>query len=277
MVKKLIILTLTLLLINVPLAFSIEFDDNDDNVFDDQFKFDSDNITVGTFYDDFMTIFTNQSNCETIDGLPYKLCLDSETNILYYWDGDSVESVGAGSVSTHESTYPHDDYDTHIAATGNTHSADLEDIADGVSVGAVTPTGGSFDLTAVTVSLATSPTDTLEASELNDTSDPHTLTASELYGTFLSNAESSGADEWDFPARSEGWDFCFDKEVNQNITLDPNGTEQWYYRTDNSSYTQLSAGEALVNTTAGKSTICCHSTEVAVYCNADENWAEETP
>jgi hypothetical protein len=215
-----------------------------------------------------------QSDCSTITA---GWCRDTDDNVLYYWDGDSVESVGAGSVSTHESTYPHDDYDTHIAATGNTHSADLEDIADGVSVGAVTPTGGSFDLTAVTVSLATSPTDTLEASELNDDSDPHTLTASELYGTFLSNAESSGADEWDFPARSEGWDFCFDKEVDQNVTLDPNGTEQWYYRTDNSAYTQLSAGEALLNTTAGKSTICCHSTEVAVYCNADENWAEETP
>jgi hypothetical protein len=48
MVKKLIMLTLTLLLISVPLAFSLEFDANDDDIFDNQFKFSAENITVGT-------------------------------------------------------------------------------------------------------------------------------------------------------------------------------------------------------------------------------------
>jgi hypothetical protein len=118
---------------------------------------------------------------------------------------------------------------------------------------------------------------TYEASELDDTSDPHLLTAAELKTHYISNAESVGADEWDFPARSEGWDFCFVKEVDQNVTLDPNGTEQWQFRNDNSGYSQLAAGEAIVNTTAGESVLCCFSTEVAVYCTGDENWAEETP
>lgn len=118
---------------------------------------------------------------------------------------------------------------------------------------------------------------TLEASELNDTSDPHLLTATELKSHYISNYESVGADEWDFPARTEGWDFCFVKEVDQNVTLDPNGTEQWQFRTDNSGFTQLSAGEAIVNTTAGESAVCCFSTETAVYCTGDANWAEETP
>jgi len=118
---------------------------------------------------------------------------------------------------------------------------------------------------------------TLLASELNDTSDPHTLTEAELKNTILSNSESTGADEWDFPARGEGWNFMFIKEADQNITLDPNGSEQYYFRTDNSAYSQLAAGEAIVNTTAGKSSLSCFSTESAVYCTGDENWAEASP
>jgi hypothetical protein len=125
-----------------------------------------------------------------------------------------------------------------------------------------------------TISLDAIPVDTLVASELNDTSDPHTLTTSELMAHILSNSESTGADEWDFPARSEGWNFTFIIEAVQNVTLDPNGTEQWYLNG-----TQMAAGEAIVNEapTIGES-ISCISTEDAVYCKSnDSDWAEDTP
>jgi hypothetical protein len=191
--------------------------------------------------------------------------------------GGSTGTGSTGDVGVHETTYDHSAYDTHIADTSsNPHAVDAEDVLEGASPD-VTFAGGTIRGTATVWSFPPFPTYTLVASELNDDSDPHVLTSNELKGFILSNSESTGADEWDFPAREEGWDFCFDKEADQNATLDPNGTEQWYYRTDNSAYTQLSAGEALVNTTSGKSTVCCHSTESAVYCQADANWAEETP
>lgn len=115
---------------------------------------------------------------------------------------------------------------------------------------------------------------TLKASELNDTSDPHTLIAAELQNKILTNSESVGADEWDFPARAEGWNFMFIIEAAQNVTLDPNGTEQWYLNG-----VQMAAGEAIVNTapTVGE-VLECISTESAVYCESnDPDWQEETP
>jgi len=115
---------------------------------------------------------------------------------------------------------------------------------------------------------------TNKASELSDNSDPHSLVVRELHNIILTNSESAGADEWDFPARAEGWNFIFIIEAAQNVTLDPNGAEQWYLNG-----TQLAAGEAVVNTapTVGES-ITCFSTESAVYCeSAYADWTEETP
>lgn len=117
---------------------------------------------------------------------------------------------------------------------------------------------------------------TLLAAQLNDTSSPHTLVESELKNKIISNS-GAGASEWDFPARTEGWNVIFIKETDANMTLDPNGTETFWFRTDTSAYTQMAAGEAIVNTTAGKSTITIFSTESAIYCTGDANWAEETP
>jgi hypothetical protein len=117
-------------------------------------------------------------------------------------------------------------------------------------------------------------TPTLLASELDDTSDPHTLIAAEVKNKIITNSESVGADEWDFPAIAEGWNFIFIIEAAQNVTLDPNGTDQWYLNG-----TQLSAGEAIVNTspTVGES-IACFSTESSVYCESKySDFAEETP
>ena len=123
---------------------------------------------------------------------------------------------------------------------------------------------------------------TLQSSELYDDgavtpATPFVLLASELQTSYISNAEETGAAEYDFPAQAEGWDFCFVKEADYDVALDPNGTEQWYFRTSNAPYSQLSAGEAIVNTTSGKSTICAYSTEDGVYFTGDVNWAEETP
>ena len=119
-------------------------------------------------------------------------------------------------------------------------------------------------------------TPTLLTSELNDTSTPHTLTAAELKGTILTNSGSVGPEEWDAPARTEGWNFIFVKEADQNITIDPNGTENWYFRTGNSAYTLNGAGVSIINTTAGKSTLTCFSTESSVFCTGDVNWAKGT-
>ena len=115
---------------------------------------------------------------------------------------------------------------------------------------------------------------TLKASELNDTSDPHLLTVDEIKGSIITNSESVGADEWDFPARTEGWNFIYVIEAAQNVTLDPNGTEQWYLNG-----TQLAAGEAIVNAApAVGASLTCFSTETAVYCESKyAAFAEETP
>jgi hypothetical protein len=100
------------------------------------------------------------------------------------------------------------------------------------------------------------------------------LIAAEVKNKIITNSESVGADEWDFPARAEGWNFIFIIEAAQNVTLDPNGTEQWYLNG-----TQMAAGEAIVNTspTVGES-IACFSTESAVYCESKySDFAEESP
>jgi hypothetical protein len=117
-------------------------------------------------------------------------------------------------------------------------------------------------------------TPTLLASELDDDSDPHTLIAAEVKNKIITNSESVGADEWDFPAIAEGWNFIFIIEAAQNVTLDPNGTDQWYLNG-----TQMAAGEAIVNTspTVGES-IACFSTETAVFCESKySDFAEESP
>ena len=116
---------------------------------------------------------------------------------------------------------------------------------------------------------------TMEIDELNDTSDPYLLTAAELAGpVILTNADTVGADEWDFPERAEGWSFTFVIEETNNVTLDPNGTEQWYLNGS-----QMAEGEAIVNAspTVGEA-VSCFSTEEAVFCrSSDADWAEATP
>ena len=72
-------------------------------------------------------------------------------------------------------------------------------------------------------------------------------------------------------------DFCFIKEADQNMTIDPNGTEVIYFRDDNAAYTAAAAGEAIVNETAGKSVMCCFSSGDDIFCTGDANWEEDAP
>jgi len=149
-----------------------------------------------------------------------------------------------------------------IAGTNNYYC-----IYDGAAYKAIVDEDGRILLSSIELP-------TLKASELNDTSDPHLLTTVELLNKTITNSESTGADEWDFPALSEGWNLIFIKEVDQDVTLDPNGSENWWFRTDNSAYTQNGAGTSIINTTAGRSTITIFSTETGVYCSGDANWEQ---
>jgi hypothetical protein len=108
------------------------------------------------------------------------------------------------------------------------------------------------------------PTPTLIASELNDTSDPHTLIVEELKGMILSNSASTGADQWEFPAVTEGWNFIFIIEAAQNVALHPIDSSKWYLNG-----TVLAADRSIVNTapTIGES-IACFSTGTYVYCES---------
>jgi hypothetical protein len=47
------------------------------------------------------------------------------------------------------------------------------------------------------------------------------LIAAEVKNKIITNSESTGADEWDFPAIGEGWNFIFIIEAAQNVTLTP--------------------------------------------------------
>jgi hypothetical protein len=335
MVKKLITLALTLLLINVPLAFSLEFDDNDDNIFDDQFKFDADNITAGTLGLTYGGCNINISTYEGIIAITGGACYelnsaDQLEAILSLGDlfSDLADADTAGEARTTIDAQQDLDVPSEAQVEDRTSTTEYvltpqrlsQAFADflkdnGVAVESAltaepanehvgqivladndnwdpagvsgttaywaicTQTGTPGEWTAflsVAGSLIVSGIDTptLLAPELNDTSDPHTLIEAELKNKILSNSESSGADEWDFPAIAEGWNFIFIIEAAQNVTLDPNGTDQWYLNG-----TQMSAGEAIVNTspTVGES-IACFSTESSVYCESKySDFAEETP
>jgi len=114
---------------------------------------------------------------------------------------------------------------------------------------------------------------TLAPSELNDPTSAHVLTVAELKGTVLSNI-GAGATEYDFPARTEGWNFIYVVEAAQNVVLDPNGTEQWYLNG-----AQMAAGENVVNLAADiGDTLTVFSTGTSVFCTSnDADWAQESP
>jgi hypothetical protein len=114
---------------------------------------------------------------------------------------------------------------------------------------------------------------------LSDITSPHVLTTTELKGTLLTNYGTAATTEFQAPAAGSGWNFTVTVIAAQNIEITPDGTEQWYLNG-----TQLSAGEAIVNTapTAGESIVCYSAQSGAstysVFCESKySDWAEETP
>ncbi len=130
-------------------------------------------------------------------------------------------------------------------------------------------TASSITVDTITVDRVTSALPTLLASELDDTSDPHTLIEAELQNTILTNSESMGPDEWDFPVLAEGRNFMFVIEAVQNVTLDAPGAETWYLNG-----VIKGAGVAITNAapTVGE-IITCISTESNMFCESnDPDW-----
>jgi hypothetical protein len=113
--------------------------------------------------------------------------------------------------------------------------------------------------------------DVLKTSELTDTSSPHTLYAYEMKGRMISNTTLSASIELDAIAIEEGLNFAILKEVNYDIVIDPNGSENWYL--DNGSgLTQCGAGVTIENTTSGVSILTCVSTESKMFCRGGAEW-----
>lgn len=118
---------------------------------------------------------------------------------------------------------------------------------------------------------------TLLNADLNDDSSPHDLIASEQKSKIISNDGESSAHVYNSVAQEGGLNFCFMKEEDYDMTVNPDGTETWYFRTDNAPFAALGAGENIENASAGKSMLCCFSTASGVFCTGDTNWDEETP
>jgi hypothetical protein len=311
------------------LAFSLEFDENDDNIFDNQFKFSAENITTGTLgltyggcnldislyegiiaitggacyelnsateletavtISPFLSIYTRQSDCSTIDGNPVMYCADSDDNVMYYWDGDSVE-IFAGqdlpieflkanglNVTSALTAEPPNEHLGQIVLADN-DNWDPAEVSGTTAYWAICTQPGTpgtwVAFLSVAGSLIVSGIDlpTLEEDELNDDTGDRLLTSAELKNKVISNGGLSANQNYDFPAREEGWNFIVVIEAAYDIILRPNGTEQWYLNGS-----QVSAGGDEIRNTAdtvGES-IACYSTERAVYCESKyPNWVEE--
>jgi hypothetical protein len=208
-----------------------------------------------------------QSDCSTISA---GWCRDTDDNVLYYWDGDSVESMGGGAIDTHESTYDHDAYDTHTSNTSNPHSVDAEDILEGASP-SVTLAGGDIDGSATAWTLPPDGPDTLLFSALSDSTSPHNLIENETIEAILSNYGASADAVLDFEdiAIQSGRDFCVVIEAAYQVTIEPDTGENWYLNG-----TQCGADDAIFNDddTIGEM-VCCISTGNNMFCvSQDANW-----
>jgi hypothetical protein len=211
--------------------------------------------------------FPTQSDCSTITA---GWCKDSDDNVLYHWDGDSVESMGGGDVTTHESVFNHGGYDTHLNNTSNPHSIDADDVLDGASPNA-TLAGGSIDGSATAWTLPPDGPDTLLFSALSDSTSPHNLIENETIEAILSNYGASADAVLDFEdiAIQSGRDFCVVIEAAYQVTIEPDTGENWYLNG-----TQCGADDAIFNDddTIGE-TVCCISTANNMFCvSQDANW-----
>jgi hypothetical protein len=190
-------------LFSTQIAVAAEFDANADGIFDDTYKVDADNITAGTLGAARGGFGADVSSYEGIplfssgsvsEGIQYEsdcsdnlsgICIDSDDWKIYWWDGGSMELIGAGSVATHETTYPHGDYDTHIAATSNPHSVTAVQTWHNVNIGTVTPSGGTFNVSSITFIRA------------NDEYDPTPDTDDTWQGEVMDFTAGESIDQWE--------------------------------------------------------------------------------
>jgi len=115
---------------------------------------------------------------------------------------------------------------------------------------------------------------TIELDELSDTTGDRLLTDAELKSNVISNKGATGATVFNMPALAEGRNFEVIIEAAQNISIVPNGTEQFYLNG-----TQMAAGEAIVNEapTVAESIVCI-TTETAWYFESKySDFAQDTP
>jgi len=117
----------------------------------------------------------------------------------------------------------------------------------------------------------------LDDSEYSDTADTdYVLTRTEVAGNILTNKGEAGASTYTFPALStiEGSTGIFNIEAAQNVSICPNGSEQFYLNK-----TQMAASECIVNeaATIGES-ITWYCTETACFFKSDDaDFEEDTP
>jgi len=96
----------------------------------------------------------------------------------------------------------------------------------------------------------------LRTADLSDTTSPFALTHAEVCGHILTNSDTTGSSEWQFPALTGGENFTVMTDVAQNWALTPNDPTKWYLNG-----TALTSGEQIVDTspTIGESVSCVSS------------------
>ena len=148
--------------------------------------------------------------------------------------------------------------------------------ASGSAGALITPTNG-FELdTSGNVTIPSSLSAGLTnyiTSTLNDTVTAHVMLSKELRNTIISNYGSTTDNHYNFMAREAGWNVTFIKENDSyDMYLEPNGSENWWFRTNGLTYEQVGAGVSIKNITSGRSEIFVYSTTTGVYCSGDANW-----
>jgi hypothetical protein len=246
---------------------------------------------------------TNLEILSDCSGITAGMCLDSDDGLLYAWNGvDAVELIGSsayapiasptftGTVTLPATVTLPNAGKLRLVSLTDEHEFCIQATNDGESyvdvVCFVADTGGAPEMQlpagAKFTGLGASNLKITEltSDDLSDTSTPHALTAAEVSGTLLTNYDSSAeAKEYDLPAAASGYNFVFRLILDQNVTLDPNGTEVMYLNG-----TAMAAGEAIVNTSraVGQSITCMtHKTGAATwqwFCDsADAEFLEESP
>jgi len=122
---------------------------------------------------------------------------------------------------------------------------------------------GIYDYTAGQHLTNNDPVAIFEGADLDDTSSPHDLLTSELEGTIISNGDATGAEAYNAPARTAGWNVEYKVEAAYAMTITPNGSEQWWLNG-----TQGTGGQTITCTGTVPASMVCDSTDRGVYCES---------